>query len=229
MITLQATTINAIKESDLTCVLPHLSAKTSDKFQRVLRRRAAVQSVIGEILVRTYYHWILPQPTEFTYNDAGKPSIQNHPEFYFNISHSDECVAAAFADGPIGLDVEKIRTRDEAVITSFYSSAERQMIGQAPPELRDYLYYKIWTIKEAYGKAIGTGIPKIVRGLSSIIENEASRVAQQDRVVEGWHISTHNLSGNYVASICKQLSNQSVTIEQIVAQELLEQFKSQIA
>ena len=84
----------------------------------------------------------------------GKPYIDG---MYFNISHSHNMVVCAFSDTDIGIDVEKIREWRPRVAKSFHPE-ERTRLEKA--EDKDLEFYKIWTMKEAYLKCLGTGITK---------------------------------------------------------------------
>ena len=45
---------------------------------------------------------------KFEKNQYGKPYLSEHPDFYFNISHSGEYVLCAIDNNPIGVDIEEV-------------------------------------------------------------------------------------------------------------------------
>jgi 4'-phosphopantetheinyl transferase len=128
--------------------------KHSDSLQR---------SLLGELLMRK----ILSQKLNiseidivFRFGDKGKPYLSEHPP-HFNISHSGCWVVGAFADKEVGIDVELIRTPNYAVAKRFYSDIEIATLNAfEDADLKKDYFFRLWTLKESYLKAIGTGLTK---------------------------------------------------------------------
>jgi len=100
------------------------------------------------------------------------------PPIGFNVSHDNDLVAMAFAPGEhgppaflIGVDVMKVRApthgAGEEDVASFLrtvgdttlTDAEKRLVWTDVPENEALSrFYHIWTIKEAYAKAIGLGL-----------------------------------------------------------------------
>jgi 4'-phosphopantetheinyl transferase len=100
-----------------------------------------------------------PHEISYFYGTHGKPGIKGDPLF-FNISHTRNSFSFAISDHfSIGLDVEEIN-RDinfEAIIRRFFSGNEGEYILNSRGKSRDR-FFQLWTRKEAFLKAIGTGI-----------------------------------------------------------------------
>jgi 4'-phosphopantetheinyl transferase len=92
----------------------------------------------------------------FTYNEHGKPSIESHPDIYFNLSHCKEAVICVISDQPIGVDIESIREYKERLVNYTMNEAEIAEIQKAENPASDFI--RLWTMKEATMKLIGTGI-----------------------------------------------------------------------
>jgi 4'-phosphopantetheinyl transferase len=92
---------------------------------------------------------------------AGKPSCLGGPAV--SVSHSGDILVCALADaGPIGVDVETRAPRKlETLAERFFTKAEATWLA-ADPERR---FRMLWVLKEAYLKALGTGL---AGGLSSL-------------------------------------------------------------
>ena len=102
----------------------------------------------------------------FAYNEHGKPSIVGHPEIHFNISHCHEAVVCAISDAPIGVDVETIRAYKERLVDYTMNDEEQAEIkGSDNPS---HTFARLWTMKEATAKLIGTGITHDVKSLIDI-------------------------------------------------------------
>jgi 4'-phosphopantetheinyl transferase len=79
-----------------------------------------------------------------------------------SITHTDGLVAVAAAAGPLllGIDAERVRTvRSAAVIAGrrFHPAEARVLAGLPEPEL-SHEFLRMWSLKEAYGKAVGHGV-----------------------------------------------------------------------
>ncbi|KAJ1718996.1 hypothetical protein LPJ61_006404, partial [Coemansia biformis] len=86
--------------------------------------------------------------------DACKQRIGNVADF--NISHDGGWVLAGVTGrGMIGVDVARIHCPEGMAHSEYVGEFEMQ-VKQSPAILRDF--YRIWTAKEAYVKALGTGI-----------------------------------------------------------------------
>ncbi|MEE0946637.1 MAG: 4'-phosphopantetheinyl transferase superfamily protein [Acutalibacteraceae bacterium] len=87
-------------------------------------------------------------------NEKGKPYLKDLP-FHISISHSDSLVAVAINQNPIGIDIEKIKSRNLNLCRKLCDD-EASIIRNSNNPTIDF--YKIWTAKEAYFKMTGTGI-----------------------------------------------------------------------
>lgn len=86
----------------------------------------------------------------------GKPYAENCPQ-EFNLSHSGKWLACAVGNQPLGVDIEMIQPRDLRVAARFFTPREQAFL--APDQEDAHLrFLLVWTAKEAYFKAIGSGI-----------------------------------------------------------------------
>lgn len=94
------------------------------------------------------------QISDFSYNEHGKPYLENGP--YFSISHCKEGIAVAVDEQPIGIDIEGIRHASADLIERVLSEDERLKVkGEWD---KDRAFTRLWTQKEAVVKMEGTGI-----------------------------------------------------------------------
>jgi len=96
--------------------------------------------------------------------EKGKPCLElppGAPTLEFNLTHShDWALIAVTMTHPVGVDVEFIRSNidAQAIANRFFSRREKQAVLQASPDQRRKLFFDIWVRKEAYLKALGTGL-----------------------------------------------------------------------
>lgn len=99
-------------------------------------------------------------PVESLYlglGEFGKPYIQNHENWHFNISHTDGIIVIAVSDKPVGVDVERIRKADLRIAKRFFTEKEIAYIDELA-EKQDERFFEVWTKKEAYLKYTGDGL-----------------------------------------------------------------------
>ena len=105
----------------------------------------------------------------FGYGAAGKPFLVREqqpsadPQEYltFNLSDSEDVALYAFGHGvELGVDVEHLREMPDALSIADYSFSKKEQAALAalPPEQTSLGFFHGWTRKEAYLKAVGTGL-----------------------------------------------------------------------
>ena len=106
----------------------------------------------------------------------GKPRIDpgnGAGECPFSLSHTRGLVAAALsANGALGIDVEHIdpRKADFAMAEEYFAPAEVRLLQAAPASERDLCFFRLWTLKEAYVKATGTGLSTPLKSFAFAFE-----------------------------------------------------------
>ncbi|MBQ3417772.1 MAG: 4'-phosphopantetheinyl transferase superfamily protein [Ruminococcus sp.] len=137
---------------DIKPYLPLLPKERREKIARYRFDKDKLTSAVAGLLIR---HMIGDR--ELIYGEHNKPYIKNCDDLFFSVSHSDRCVAIAVDDTEVGVDVEKIRTKDiDKLAERFFSQGEIAYIAQSSD--KPVAFTEVWTRKEAYLKCKGTGI-----------------------------------------------------------------------
>ena len=139
------------------------------------RRRAEVfvkatsrnQHVVGRGMARRLLSGdqVEPQAIRFAVESHGKPYVVE-PEAVrrpFNLAHTDGLVLCGIGNHHhrlVGVDVERLdRRTDPSLADRYFSPPEIELIHRCPNDAdRRVTFLKIWTLKEAFIKAIGTGL-----------------------------------------------------------------------
>ncbi len=124
---------------------------------RFVASHAALRAILGL--------YAACRPGDLTFRDGphGKPGLASPTGtgIEFNLSHSGDLAVVAVARGRrVGVDVEAGRAvaEYEAIVARFFSPGERASFLDLPESIRSDAFFRIWTCKEAYIKAIGTGL-----------------------------------------------------------------------
>lgn len=131
---------------------------------------------------------------QIIYNEYGKPYIKEN-KFYFNKSHTKNLCALIIDDKECGIDIEQIRKYNEKMANKILSNEEIKYINSK--NKKDYFFTLIWTLKESYLKALGTGINVPLKNIS-FIKNNKIRFKQKEYNFK--IIRIHN----YIVTSCRK-------------------------
>ncbi len=144
-----------------------MSGQERERYDRFINERARDQHLIARALVRnvlSMYGDLPPREWEFEFAAHGKPSIrpdQNSSQLSFNLAHCPGLVICAVTRGrEIGVDCEDSRRKigHRQFSTRFFAPQEVRQIDRASDAELPSLFFDLWTLKEAYIKAVGAGL-----------------------------------------------------------------------
>lgn len=144
-----------------------LSPGEADRAGRFALPRPQDQYIVSRALVRLVLARccsVAPDALAFSANEFGRPHTcapVSAQSVHFSLSHADGLVALAVSSTyEVGLDVEDThRPIDVAGIArSYFSPAEWSAMQHLEGEALRERFFSIWTLKEAYIKALGKGL-----------------------------------------------------------------------
>jgi 4'-phosphopantetheinyl transferase len=128
-------------------------------FEKHRRHFVVARGFLRSVVAR--YLETQPESLRFAYGAYGKPALASAHVLRFNLSHSHEVALLAVAlDAELGVDVEHIRAdfATEDIARRFFSRAEVEAFNALPRAEQVAAFFRCWTRKEAYIKAIGKGL-----------------------------------------------------------------------
>ena len=137
----------------------------AERFRDPMARR---EFIMGRTLLRgclAGFGKVTAAELVFDYTAYGKPVARHrgHEALpFFNVSHTRGLAACAISpDRPVGVDVEDTgrESSHDALANSMFAASERRLVQEASDQAtaRDR-FFTLWTLKEAYVKAMGQGI-----------------------------------------------------------------------
>ncbi len=141
--------------------------KPSDA-ERFILCRGLLRKILGNHLDAD------PAALTFERNEHGKPFLPN-TDVEFNVSHSRDRLLIAVTTGrAVGIDIEFRRTgiNMNAIADRWFSPKEREFFQTL--ETPEKGFFDIWAKKEAYVKALGTGIFKELNSFTVPLENKTN-------------------------------------------------------
>ncbi len=181
-----------------------LSAAEKDRASRFVQYEDAQRYVAGHCALRrllSSHTSIVAHELMFTKNEFGKPALahhQNTANAHFNLSHSGQYVIIALSKHPIGVDLEYIKNdfNFRSLLPHYFTTAEAQYItaSLSPVEA----FFRSWTLKEALGKGLGTGITENMQNLPSLLGINRSNGLL---VTNDWNVKTFGVDDEHIGSV----------------------------
>ena len=179
-----------------------------------LRYAAAREASLGAGLLWRYAmesHGIHPEePVRFL--QAGKPVFAQREDLHFSLSHSGPYAMCAISDREVGADVQQIKPVHMSVARRFHFR-ERDWLAEQPPAEQIGAFFRIWTRKEAWVKAVS--------------HDQLLSLDQEDVIhgVSGWQFGEYDLDGEYLAAVCARWEEKLPVPKILSPQELLAELK----
>ncbi|WP_295077070.1 4'-phosphopantetheinyl transferase superfamily protein [Ruminococcus sp.] len=139
------------------------------------------------------------EDTPVSKGKMGKPSLTERPDIHYNLSHADGIAACIVSDCECGIDCERIREYRPNVMKRVFSDSERSMVENAGEGKKNELFFRLWTLKEAYVKAIGVGISYPMNTVEFSFENGMIRSNITDCRFRQYIVG----NGGFVISVCE--------------------------
>lgn len=107
---------------------------------------------------------------------GGKPYLTHAPRVRFNLAHSGHYAVCVLSDAEAGCDVEELRDGLLKVAKRFFSKEEHDYIFSRHGAARKRrAFFRVWTLKESYVKALGDGLKKPFGSFSAVPGKNGSR------------------------------------------------------
>ena len=109
-------------------------------------------------VLSSYYLHVEAKELLFEFNKYTKPRLNKKYKLHFNLSHSKTCAYIICSDEECGIDIEEKTDLELTDTLAKLVFCEEEFIEYKISENKEDYFYKIWTLKEAYLKALGIGI-----------------------------------------------------------------------
>lgn len=137
-------------------------------------------------------------------NRWGKPSFKKYTDIHFSISHNKAMAVCIISDKEVGIDIETVgRACSENVWRRMLSGCEYQGLNCMLDESeRNREFLKYWTLKECYGKVIGTGLSYDYKSVTFDISDTGIVCSVPDYRL--WQTVIKKNDAEIIVSVCKK-------------------------
>ena len=180
-----------------------LSADELARANRLQDTKIRDRWIAGRILLRKLLAELLKcdaASIHFTYGEDGKPRLAASNELSFNISHSGSQAVFAFSHVlELGIDIEEMHPLSamDRVMQLVFSESEIESVRCLSGGNEIQAFFQIWTLKEAFLKAIGSGFRTPANQFSVISTMDRQPIMEKNKREirhQGVHASLHPLS-----------------------------------
>jgi 4'-phosphopantetheinyl transferase len=162
--------------------------------QRFIARRGLLRAILGR------YVGAEARELRFSYGRFGKPAVASgpgRPALEFNLSHSAGLALLALtAREGVGIDVERIDVHIDyrEVAVSVFPAQESEALQRTPPARARRMFFRLWSLREAVGKARGDG-------LAVLDQRQADTAAEESGPMWGCSATELDIAEGYAAAL----------------------------
>jgi 4'-phosphopantetheinyl transferase len=170
-------------------------------FEKHRRHFVVGRGFLRYVLAR--YLQAQPEGLRFTYGAYGKPSLTG---LQFNMSHSHNVGLVAVAQNQqLGVDVEHVRAdfATEDIARRFFSRTEVETFNALAVAEQVAAFFRCWTRKEAYIKAIGLGMSQPLDEFDVTLGpgEPAALLYAKDDDASRWFLSDLDIGTDYAGAL----------------------------
>jgi len=198
---------------------PH-ELERAGRFHFEKHRRHFVVGRGGLRYVLARYLDVKPREFRFSYGAYGKPSLVGEG-LRFNVSHSHGvALFAVAAEREIGVDVEHVRVdfATEDIARRFFSRVEVAAFNALPKDEQVAAFFRCWTRKEAYIKAIGRGMSEPLDAFDVTLApgEEAALLRAEGQDVSRWTMFDIEVGDEYAGALLAESPVSNIRLWQIL-------------
>ncbi|MGW0932878.1 4'-phosphopantetheinyl transferase family protein [Streptomyces sp. NPDC002644] len=146
-----------------------------------------------------------PAELDLAYRIGGRPYLRGLDQIDVSLTHTDDLIAVGVSrNGRIGVDAEPAdRTLSFDLLQQHICSpAERAELRDLPEDRRTAELLRLWTLKEAYTKALGQGLRLSFNEFGFGVGGEGLLAPDGHPASRGeWSFATHRVLDRYLVSV----------------------------
>lgn len=192
---------NSIERGQIRNYVAALSRSDLARYRKMRSAERRQHFLVGRSLIRhalSQYANVPASSWRFVSNEHGRPAVdwpRTCRNIHFNLSHTPGLIAMAVSLIPeIGIDVENVDRPVEIsdIAEMVFTSRELHRLSRRSHQERE-AFFELWTLKEAYIKARGTGFSLSPQKFE--LANDNGRISLQCRadcepIPERWQFNT---------------------------------------
>ena len=165
--------------------------KKSDRIKRLIARSNTYKYLYENYYIKDF---------SLRYVEFGKLYLKKYQDIYFSFSYSKDYILVGISDVELGVDIEYIDTNikvEDLADTIMHLSELNYFRGLSQEDKTDF-FFKVFNIKEAIIKNIGTGLYYDVKKINTLDIEDNKYLIQSNKVL----LEEFDFLDKYKVSIC---------------------------
>lgn len=196
-----------------------VSSYRKQKIDRLKMPEDKRLSLLSGLLLEYALNDIGEVDKEILEDENGKPHLKDC-DINFSLSHSGNVAMCAVSKYPVGCDVEKVREINLKIAKRYFCKEETENIFSFTKENdRIDAFFRLWTLKESYVKAIGKGLAIPLNSFRVNLDNPPKTMGEKQEFL----FSEFNCFDGYKCAVCTT-SREKVELKVITLEQLKKVF-----
>jgi 4'-phosphopantetheinyl transferase len=180
-----------------------------DRYASLAQPRMRERFLVSRLLLRHVAAAALetaPHLVDLSYQPGGRPYVRGCDQIDVSLSHTEEMMVVGITRrGRIGVDVERAdrRLAGTGCEPQACTPYEKQQLDAGGDGARNDILVRLWTLKEAYSKALGQGLRFRFTEFGFALQESGARLVRPDGTPTGgteWTFGTFTVDERYVVS-----------------------------
>jgi 4'-phosphopantetheinyl transferase len=167
------------------------------------KRYMAAHVFLRNVLCR--YTHSGPEDIKFGFSPYYNKPFWANGGLHFNLSYRDKWVLLAVSDKPVGADLERRICINQMAdfARDYFSEKEIGWLEKSEnEEEKNTKFFRLWTLKEAYIKAIGKGLSYPLQDFSVLMDGPEPMLELPDGMERKWGFKVLKAQELYAAAVC---------------------------
>lgn len=181
---------------DRAAALPAVWLIATDRRPATLPERSALRRGLARTILANQFN-LKPEAVTLDHEPGGRPVIAapHGSGLHISLATRSGLVAVALAHAPVGVDVEQIDLAARLPLAALHPG-EQAMLEALPSPARPLTFAQLWSAKEAYVKALGTGFRRAPESFEVQLAG-----------LDGFAVDDPERPGRPVRGICRIIKN----------------------
>lgn len=139
------------------------------------------------------------------YSPLGKPFLRNYMDIHISLAHCRHGVTAILSRERVGIDIEKLKPYNIYAARKILDEVELKRVEASVDSSREFFRY--WTLKESYIKAIGMGFSYPTKSIHFVLEEDGQVRSNHKEAL--FSLYEHELG--FIVAVCQLVGSSTET------------------
>ena len=160
-------------------------------------------------------------------SEHGKPYVKEREDICYNVSHSGDHVVCVIDSLPVGIDIQEVKKADIMLAERFFSKEENDFLNLSKED-KTSLFYEMWSLKEAYIKAVGLGLRIPLDEFAVLRDKDTYSLYVKGIKNDEHFFKRYDILSDYKLSVCSKADDFAKEVKEVFIEEILQTLDSKL-